>query len=102
MGAVNYYAAFHLAFTRSAGTVFAAIGQANSLTNPGRQNGLVCLDEKRTPAGQYVDREFGCLAGVIAHLLVILGLNYLHGMQFCLQTKPHLAHYPLDFDVNAF
>jgi hypothetical protein len=102
MGTVHYQATLHLAFARPAGTVFAAIGQSNTLTNPGRQNCLVCLDEKRAPARYNVDCEFGCLAGVVAHLLVILGLNYLRGMQFCLQTKPHLAHYPLDFDVNAF
>jgi hypothetical protein len=42
------------------------------------------------------------MAGDSAHLVVILGINFLTILQFCLQTKLLLARYRRDFVVNVF
>ena len=85
-------AADFFAFARSAGAVFAAIGQAYALAQTGAEQGLVGFCREMAAAGLDRDAE--------THVWLSLGLNFLQRLRFCLQTKPRWVPCPPAFAAN--
>jgi len=63
---MHHLTADFFTLTRAARAVFAAIGEADSLTNGGRQDGFVSFGNKSALAGLYLDVECHTYGGTVS------------------------------------